>query len=152
MNKTRFKILAVFLLICIVTIWYIFIQHRFTKEINKEITAAVYVNDEIVEQTTITIKGKKHKTYLSDKEFYDGLFGIGYYKITCRDDVTARITWNNVPWLETQQLSYYHAGDFTSFDLTGLIIIDEEMDEIALGFKDGTIIATSNALYLEYKK
>ncbi|MEW9054135.1 MAG: hypothetical protein AB2392_23520 [Neobacillus sp.] len=152
MNKIRFKTLVIFLLICIVIIWYIFTQHRFTKEIDKEIAAAVYINDEVVEQTTITIKGKKHKTYLSDKEFYDGLFAIGYYKITYRDGVTARITWNNAPGIETQRLSYYHVGDFTSFDLTGLIIIDEEMNEIALGFKDGTIIATSDALYLKYKK
>lgn len=69
---------------------------------------------------------------------------MAQYEELCRDGVQAKIEWSQGE--RYQSIVFFYKGDFTTLG-TKKIIIDSEMEEFALEFNDGAIVATSKEMY-----
>jgi hypothetical protein len=64
--------------------------------------------------------------------------------------MNARIRWNKN--VEEQHILYYQNATFPSLEINPDLLIDKNMEEFALEFGDGSIIATSEEMYQSYKQ
>ena len=130
--------LAVALVILGVFLWL----HPFKTEMNKEVTATVYVDGVAQEETTVHMDGEISKRlFHPDRHFY-GTFAIDYYPTTCDARHSAHIHWDEDGY---QLINYYYPGGFVE-DYTTTLTIDETMEHFAVEFFEGTVIATSEDL------
>lgn len=111
----------------------------------KEVAAKVYTNGMEAGETTISIDGKMRSKLFSEEAIYTGLFQIAWYEPSCREGTEAKVKWVDG---ENQYINFFQAGNI-SFLAVEKIIIDKQMEEIAVGFSDGTIIATSEYNYIK---
>lgn len=88
--------------------------------------------------SSVKILGNLRKT-LSSASFV-GTFAIDYYEPSCRDGVEAKIDWQGNDY---QNILFYYAGDFSRLDVEK-IEIDEDMNNMMILLKDGTIIESKN--------
>jgi len=132
--------------------YYILFKHIFSDPVSQEISSNVYVNGRVTAQTTIKIDGERVYSLLSDYRTsllnYYGVFAIGCYECTCRDGTEAHIYGER--YTDTQTIVYYQTGGFPNFEIDSRLLINRDMDEIAVGFADGTVIAASDELYQLY--
>ena len=118
----------------------------FTQSIDQEITAAVYRDGQIIDNTTVTIRGDKTR-YLFRKDSFVGEFRIPYVKATDIDDLQTQIRWYDPD--NYQYITHFYKGSFTSADQRGLVnvlLISEDMDDFALMTTSREVIATSQEL------
>ena len=140
MNVKKWLIaeVAVALVILGIFLW----NHPFKTEVSKEVTATVYVNGAAQEETTVHIEGEQSKRlFHEDRDFY-GTFAIDYYPTTCDTRHTAHIQWDEDGY---QIIDYHYPGGFVE-DYTTTLTIDESMEQFAVSFFEGTVIATSEDL------
>lgn len=127
------------------------IEYSFHIDINKEVMAYIYVDGMVVGETTLKMNGNIKKSLFSNEQTYVGTFQIQYYERTIREDMQAKIKWYNTP-IEEQTIHYNQNASFPLLELKSDLLIDYQMDEIALGFVDGTVIATSKEMYITYRE
>lgn len=139
---------AIVLLLGVSALWGIIIYRP--HEIDKELQASVYRNGEVLQQTSINILGEVRKRWGSSDVQYDGDFAIAYLTDTCDPDTQAHIEWYD--GAEMQSLIYSNNASYSSFNVKSKIVIDKEMNNIALELEDGMIIATSREVYDKYNE
>jgi hypothetical protein len=144
LKKSVFILLGIF-----IGVW-ILLKIPFEKKINQTITAGVYINGVEVQETTVVIDGVRSNYLFSDEQDYNGQFIIEYYERTGRKGMNARIRWNKK--VKQQHILYYQNATFPSLEINHELLIDKNMEAFALGFGDGTIIATSEEMYQSYKQ
>lgn len=110
--------------------------------------AFVFKDNRCVSETTVKINGEINGRGWDNNKTYVGTFGVEFSEATCREGVQARIEWKEGE--NFQSILFFNNGDFTTLE-TKRLIINNEMDEIALEFDDGTIIATSEEMYEKIK-
>ena len=96
----------------------------------------------------ISIDGKRSNYLFSAKQNYIGKIYIECYERTCREDMQAKVRWQKGS--DTQTIVYFQNGSFPSLQLDSRILINDMMTKFAFGFKDGTVIATSDEMYKSY--
>ena len=140
MNVKKWVIaeLAVALVILGIFLWL----HPFKTDISKEITATVYVDRLAQEETTVHIEGEQSKRLFHEARHFYGTFAIDYYPTTCNPHHSAHIHWDEDGY---QVINYYYPGGFVE-DYTTTLTIDESMEQFAVSFFEGTVIATSEDL------
>lgn len=116
------------------------------EKVEKSVEADIYISGNVQGHTSVRITGEK--TILTSSPSFLGRFAIDYYDRTCRDDMQTHIKWNRGE--ETQTIIYSQNASYPALDINTIALIDAEMNEFALGFKDGTIIATSQECYNKY--
>lgn len=87
------------------------------------------------------IKGRK---WNFNNQTYIGVLGVELYEETCREGVEAKIEWKDGETF--QSILFFNHSNLTTLG-TKKLIISSEMDEFALAFEDGTILATSEEMY-----
>lgn len=127
----------------IVIIIIVILCHPFSAPVDKTVQAYVFEDDSCISETTVKISGKISGR-IWDEKTYIGTFGVEQYEKLCRDGVQARIVWEKEG--NYQSILFSYNGDFTTLG-TEHIIIDSEMNEFALRFDDGIIVATSEEMY-----
>ncbi|MCR4962895.1 MAG: hypothetical protein K6B40_03310 [Firmicutes bacterium] len=120
-----------------------------SRAIDQQIAANVYADGVETAKTCIVMKGEITKRSFSDTWYYRGTFCIECCPSTCGEGVAAQISQEKGAGLG--RIGYYHHGDFTTLALTGRILVDEDMSNIAVELEDGTIVATSEEAYSAYK-
>lgn len=145
MRKKRGLLIAM-ISVCVVTIAATAI-YTHPVNIEKRVNATVYVDGSAESQTEIYIKGQIANEIRIKEASYIGLFQIASYEPSCREGTEARIVWVD----SGCQYMMYHLGANSSFLDVKKIMIDKQMNEIAVAFSDGTIVATSKNIYLECK-
>lgn len=151
-KSTRIEVIVLAALIIAGLSYYFLFKHIISEPIKQEISANVYVNGDVTEQTTIKIDGERVYSFISEYRtellnFY-GTFGIECYERTYRDGAEAHIYGER--YVDTQTIMYYQAATPSTFELNSRLLINRDMNEIAIGFEDGTVIATSDELYQAY--
>jgi len=96
------------------------------------------------------MNGSRSNYLFKNEQNFIGSFYIKYYERTWREDMHALIIWNK--YSDSQIIMYSQNATFPSLELLGKLYINETMDEFALGFKDGTVVATSDEMYQRYIK
>lgn len=117
------------------------------ERIEKELTAAVYRDGQPLDPTAIRIDGVRQWSVLSDRQTFVGFFGIDYAPRTCRESMEATIRWDRGA---PQFIVYSQYASYPDLDLRNTLLIDPQMGQVALGFQDGTVIATSESMYRQY--
>ena len=137
------------LVLTLLVIW-ILPKMPFNENVDKRIQAEVFM-DGVSERTTeVVIKGKRTRYLFSERQFFFGSFQLKEYPRTQREDMTAEVSWHET--FDTERILYSQNATFPELDMERDLIIDENMEHFALGFKDGRIVATSDAwmeMYLE---
>lgn len=131
----------------IIGIW-VLSKIPFESDINQTITAKIYKDGVVVQDTTVIINGARSNYLFADEQYYDGQFIVEYYERTSSEGMKANITWNKE--FEEQRILFYQNATFPSLETNHELLINKEMKELALGLKDGTIIATSDEIYQNY--
>ncbi|MGE4276512.1 MAG: helix-turn-helix domain-containing protein [Lawsonibacter sp.] len=110
----------------------------FLKTVSMEIPVGVYVNGDFIEETSVSIHGKLRTFgHLS----FVGQFAVAYVERTCRDGVTARISWGDgVEGYET--IRYFAYGGSWDCGIESFLYSSEDMTRFALKLENGTVIAT----------
>ena len=140
MNLKKWLIaeVAVALVILGVFLW----NYPFKTEVSKEVTATVYVNGAAQEETTVRMDGTIEKRLFREVRHFYGTFAIDYYPTTCNPNHSAHIHWDEDGY---QLINYYYTGGFVE-GYTTMLTIDETMEQFAVSFFEGTVIATSEDL------
>lgn len=147
--RKRFKVTLIILLIIGLAV-LIIPKMEFPNKINQTIKANVYINGNSYEETDVEINGSRSNYLFKKEQLFTGSFCIRYYEKTCREDMRPAITWYKKS--DTQIIIYSQNATAPSLELLSNLIINETMDEFAIGFNDGTIIATSDEMYDSYIK
>lgn len=147
--KKNIKTIIVILAITLIGVWIV-LKIPFATDINQTIIAKKYVNGSAVQETAVNMDGARSNYLFANEQNFIGQFYIEYYERTGREDMHASITWRKNQ--EAQYILYYQNATFPSLEINHYIMINEEMNEFALGFADGTIIATSDEMYQNYIK
>ncbi|MCT8136927.1 hypothetical protein H1D32_03660 [Anaerobacillus sp. CMMVII] len=145
--KKNLRVILLILVISIIGIWLLY-KIPFESDINQTITAKVYKDGVVVQETSVIIKGARSNFLLADEQYYNGQFIIEYYERTGREGMKANITWNKE--FEKQRVLYYQNATFPTLEINHKLLIDKEMKEFAIGMQDGTIIATSDEILHDY--
>lgn len=146
MKKSAVRIILV--LVLLLAGYRLLFEYNFKREIRRTAEAAVYVDGEAADTTTVTIDGQQVYSLLSPYRtellnFY-GSFQVEAVSQTCRDGVQMHIY--GVKDASIQYVRGYYAGDFmVPFD--GRLLISFDMREFALQADENTVIATSEDLY-----
>lgn len=146
MKTKNLVIIAIIILCSICLAIVVFLQRPIS--ITKEVTAKIYTNGVAASETTIFIDGTVREKLCSEEANYVGLFQIASYERSCRKGTEAEVKWLDS---ELQLLRFFQGGSSTFLDIKK-IVIDKQMEEIAVAFSDGTIIATSENSYLKCSK
>lgn len=145
--KTKKQVIISIIILSVVCLATVIFLHRPTSVV-KEVVAMVYTNNGVeASETTISINGKMRSNPFSEEAIYTGLFQIAWYEPSCREGTEAKVKWIDS---KNQYINFFQAGNI-SFLTVEKIIIDKHMEEIAVGFSDGTIITTSEYNYIKYK-
>lgn len=118
----------------------------FSWTVKKELSADIYHQGVVIDNTTIKINGKISKRLLSPSQSFIGTFSIESYEPSIRPGSQVKIDWDKKQM--RQDILYFYAGDFKSFGTTALSI-SKNMDNIAIALDGKTIISTSKEAYLE---
>jgi len=145
--RKKLKFILKILLIIVLVVW-VLSRMSFGTDINQTIKAHVYKDGKQTEATAVEINGSRSNYLFKDTQSFTGSFRIQYYERTCRKDMHALIEWNK--YWDKQIIFYSQNATFPSLELLGKLFINEAMDEFALGFKDGTVVATSGKMYQRY--
>lgn len=150
MKKKIKSIIEVFVIL-VIGFW-ILSKIPFSSGINQEIPAKIYENGIVTGETTVYMEGERSNYLFSDEENYRGRFYIECFERTGRDNMSASIWWNISSDPDYLQKLLYSQN--ASFPLTGeiapFLLINKEMNQFAVEFADGRIIATSEDIYQEY--
>lgn len=131
----------------IIGIW-VLSKIPFESDINQTITAKIYKDGVIVQDTTVIINGARSNYIFADEQYYEGQFIVEYYERTSREGMKANIKWNEE--FEEARILYHQNATFPSLEINHELLINKEMKDFALGLQDGTIIATSDEMYQNY--
>ena len=137
------------LVLTLLAVWLL-PKMTFYKDINRMREAEVYVDGVSIRTTEVVIKGERTRYLFSERQFFFGSFQLEEYPRTQREDMTAEVSWHET--FDTERILYSQNATFPELDMERDLIIDENMEHFALGFKDGRIVATSEELmemYLE---
>ena len=135
------------LVLTLLVIW-ILPKMPFNEDVDKKIEAEVFM-DGIFERTTeVVIKGERSRYLFSERQFFFGSFQLEEYPRTQREDMTVEVSWHET--FDTERILYSQNATFPELDMERDLIIDENMEHFALGFKDGRIVATSDELMEMY--
>ena len=135
------------LVLTLLVIW-ILPKMPFNEDVDKKIEAEVFM-DGISERTTeVVIKGERSRYLFSERQFFFGSFQLEEYPRTQREDMTVEVSWHET--FDTERILYSQNATFPELDMERDLIIDENMEHFALGFKDGRIVATSDELMEMY--
>jgi len=145
--KKNLRAILSILVIFIVGIW-VLSKIPFESDINQTITAKVYKDGVVVQDTSIIINGARSNYLFADEQYYEGQFIIEYYERTGREGMKANITWNKE--YEEQSILYFQNATFPTLGINHKLLIDKEMKEFAIGIEDGTIFATSDEILHDY--
>ncbi|TCK93370.1 hypothetical protein EDC19_1563 [Natranaerovirga hydrolytica] len=145
--KQKYKAIIKVVVVLVIGFWVLSII-PFNRKIKQEISANIYINGVVSDETSVFIDGEKSNYLFHDNESFYGNFHVLSYKKTGRDGMSAQIAWKNDEHI--QRLRYYYKGTFPSMDIISTLIINEKMTQFALMFTDGTVIATSDELYKIY--
>lgn len=145
MRKKR-GLLIIIISVCVVIIAAAAI-YTHPVSIEKRVNATVYVDGSAESQTEIYIKGQIANEIRTKETSYVGLFQIASYERSCREGTKARIVWVDG---ELQYITFSQGASSSFLDVKK-IMLDKQMNEIAVAFSDGTIVATSKNIYLECK-
>ncbi len=116
----------------------------FSKEIHHELSAGVYIGGEHIADTDVVIDGKRHCFV---NRGFNGRFAIDYIEKTCRDQAVARIDWHkDDDHCGVVSMSYFCYGQFDYVDMDWYVYMSPTMENFAIEFADGVIIATSDNL------
>lgn len=150
MTKIIKNIIIIFA-ITLIGVWIV-LKIPFATDINQIITAKKYENGSAVQETVVNIDGTRSNYLFADEQNFNGQFYIDYCERTGREDMYANITWRKNR--EMQHMLYYQNATFPSIneEINYYIMINKKMNEFAIGFVDGTIIATSDEIYQNYIK
>ena len=150
--KKSIKTTIIILVIILIIVWIVS-KMPFATNINQTITAEKYVNGAAVEETSVFINGVRSNYLFSDKQYYEGQFIIESYEITGREGMKANIVWyQDYEDSDVQRILYFQNALFPSLEICHEMLINNEMDEFAMGFKDGTVISTSDEMFENYIK
>lgn len=144
-KKILFLLFPVVLVILVIAI---VIMYPFSTSMEETVQAFVFKDNRCVSETTVKINGEINGRGWDNNKTYVGTFGVEFSEATCREGVQARIEWKEGE--NFQSILFFNNSDFTTLE-TKRLIINNEMDEIALEFDDGTIIATSEEMYEKIK-
>jgi hypothetical protein len=145
--KKNLKVIILILTMSIIGVW-VLSKMPFESDINQTITAKVYRDGVIVQDTKVIINGARSNYLFADEQYYEGQFIVEYYERTGREGMKAYIEWNKE--FEKQRILYHQNATFPSLEANRELLINKEMKEFALGLQDGTIIATSDEIYQNY--
>lgn len=116
----------------------------FSRKIHHEFSAGVYIDGECIGDTDIVIDGKRHS--FRNNEFY-GRFAIDYIEKTCRDQAKANIVWHkDDDHRGIVSMSYFCYGQYDFVDMDLYVYMSPTMENFAIEFADGVIIATSEEM------
>ncbi len=146
--RKNIKTIAAFLIVILIGVWFL-LRMPFSTAINQTIAAKAYVNGSAVQETTVHIDGIRSNYLFADEQNFNGQFYIEYYERTGRNGMKAGITWHKNQ--DMQFIIYYQNATFPSLEIDHDIVINRDMNEFALGFADGTIVATSDEMYQKYR-
>lgn len=145
--KKKFKGILKILIMVFIGIW-VLSKIPFECDINHTITAEIHEDGVVVKNTTVIINGVRSNYLFANEQYFDGQFIIEYYERTGSQGMKANIKWNKE--YKEQRILYYQNATFPTLEINHELLIDKEMKEFALGLQDGTIIATSYAMYQDY--
>ena len=147
--KTKVKNILLIFFITIIGGWLLS-KIPFNTKIDQTIMAEIFIDGAAVEETSVYINGARSNYLFAGEQYYEGLFIFEYYEGTGREGMKANIKWNKE--FEEQRILYYQYATFPSLEINHELLINKEMDEFAVGFEDGTIIATSEEIYQYFMK
>ncbi len=145
----RFKVILILLIIIGLTVLIAY-KMSFSNTIGQTIKANVYVNGDSTEETAVEMNGSRSNYLFKKEQTFTGSFCIQYYEKTCRKDMRPLISWLGNS--DNQIVIYSQNATAPSLELLSNLIINKTMDEFALGFKDGTVVATSDEMHAAYVK
>ena len=144
MKQRITKILAVALAV-LAALWAVD-KLPFAQTIDRQVEAAVYRDGEVVETTTVTIRGTKSR-YLFRADSFVGELRVPYLERTDVDGLQTQIRWSSDG---TQTIRHFYMGNFFTAEKRGLrttLLMEEDMEHFALMTTGQEVIATSRALY-----
>lgn len=124
----------------------------FYSSIKQEITADIYENGVVNGETIVFMEGEKSNYLFSKEQNYWGRFYIDCFERTGRDGMKAGIWWNFGGRPDTtQKITYSQNASFPLInEIAPFMFINEEMNQFAVEFADGRIIASSEEMYQKY--
>ena len=141
------KMIVLFLVVFILGVFIVRVPIK--TPIEKELATKIYIDGEVVDNTTVMIKGEIVRDIVSSTQSFSGGLYIQCYERVCREDVQARIGWEKDG--ELQWLRFNQGGAPLKVDICREILINKTMEDVAIGFSDGRIVATSEEIMLEYQ-
>jgi hypothetical protein len=145
--KAKYKRIGKVVVALVIGFWLLSLI-PFNKNIKQEVSANIYENGVVADKTIIFIEGEKSNYLFRNDNSFSGKFHILSYEKTGREDMQAGIKWGYEQ--NIQRLLYYQNASFPDMDVIGTILINDEMTQLALTLKDGTVIATSDEIYTLY--
>lgn len=137
------------MVISIIGFWIIS-KISFKSRIDQTITAKVYKDGTVIQETKVIINGVRSNYLFANEQYYEGQFFIEYYEQTGREGIKANITWNKKH--KEQRILYHQNATFPTLEINHILLIDKDMQEFAIGMKDGIIFVTSDEMYHKYEK
>ncbi len=149
--KTTYKSILKVIVVLAIGFW-ILSKIPFYSNINQEITANIYENEVVTGETTVFMDGERSNYLFTKEQNYWGRFYIDCFERTGRDGMNTGIRWNFGGRPDTtQRITYLQNGTFPLTNKIALhMLINKEMNQFALEFADGRIIATSDEMYQKY--
>ncbi|MDX9872446.1 MAG: hypothetical protein RBT41_08515 [Clostridia bacterium] len=145
--KKAIKIVIIISAVILIGLWAT-LKIPFAADINQTITAHIYKDGNAVQETAVYMNGTKSNYLFADEQRFIGKFYIEYHERTGRESMHASVIFRkHGDW---QGIIYYQNATFPSLGINYALLINKEMNEFALGFEDGTIIATSDEMYQKY--
>ncbi|WP_409968425.1 hypothetical protein RFF05_00300 [Bengtsoniella intestinalis] len=117
-------------------------QYSFSSTISQTIPVTVYMDGIAVEETTVTMEGKRTNYALHDNERYTGTFAIDSMEWTTRDTQSVRIAWGG-DYGHLQTIQYWDWPFSEEEDIEYYLLISDDMTQFGLQRTDGAFIATS---------
>lgn len=111
------------------------------RPVNLDVPVKVYVDGIETGKSVVHIEGECQVLL---ERTYKGTFSIACVEATCREDVTAHISWN-VLGDGGESIQYMESGTFPDIGVERMLYITESMESFGLRLEDGTIIATDEA-------
>lgn len=149
----RFKLHTFPKILLIVLVIAFFISKlSFNANINQEIDADIYENGTVTGSTSIVMEGTKSKPLITKEEFFKGSFYIKCFENTGKANISTGIWWNFGNKEESFQRILFSSGTMNPFekDIAPFMLINDTMDQFAIEFADGRILATSDEMYEKY--
>lgn len=145
--KNKLRTVLVLVIVLAAAIWVIS-KISFAESITQEVEAVIYIDGKPAGTTMVSADGTISNYLFADEQYFIGSFFIEYYEITCREDMQAVIGWRE--HADQQTIEYSQNATYPNLELKLGLYINKDMNEFSLGFKDGTVIATSYEMYQKY--